>query len=356
MIEMDNNMKHSIFEMYDCMFNLVKFADYEASLDKKSKMKLLLRLSTYSFVLSIWTVLIIGFSISYFSNTSFSSNFLKDFVVCFITATIFVIPFGIIASFIILIAFKYGGDIVGGLALGITLGFIIAFDSFSFTGTPPSGVPGAMAIGIVAGVGSGVIFGILTLLSGFNRGIGVALNIGTIFGIAAGVAGIIWGTIGVGIGIGIIFGIAFGISLSIIHKFISNTAFGIENCILFSVIGGVFSSFIIGTAGGIAESITFFIFYSRLVDIFPHIIHDIIAKYSNNQSDENTVSGIKHIINNLFKKTPQNKFDGQESSSSEAPKSQKSFIKYVYTAISQSQLLSGLVLLILGIILQKIFL
>ena len=341
------------------MSNLTKFADYEASLDKKNKLKLLSRLSVYSFTLSIWIVLIIGFSISYLFNASFSSNFFNNFVVSFITAIVIVIPLGIIASFIILIAFEYMGGVGGGLALGVALGVIIACDSFSFTTTPPTGVPGAMAMGIMSGIGSSIIFGILTIFSGFNRGIGVSINIGTIFGIAAGIAGVIWGIIGVGISIGIIFGIAFGISLRIVHKFTSNTDFGIENCILFSIIGGVFTSFVIGTAGGIAESISFIIFYYRFSNIFSNSIKYIRAKYPSYQFDENTVKGRKSSVTEILDIKSLKTSVSQEQYYPESSVSKKSFIRHVYTVISQNQLLSGmfsgLVVLIVGIILQKIF-
>jgi Predicted membrane-associated HD superfamily hydrolase len=281
------------------MSNLTKFADYEDSLDKKSKLKLLLRLSLYSFILSIWVLLLIEFSISYFY-FPISSNFFQDFILSFFLTLIFVIPFGIAASLIILAALKYCGSIGGSLALGIVLSAIIASDFFAFSGTTTLGITGAMTIGITLGIGSGITFGILAILSGF-KGIGVGITIGTIFGIAAGIAGIIWGIFGVGINIGIIFGIAFGISLNIAHKLIPNTDFNVENCILFSVIGCIFTSFVIGAAGGIAESISFFIFYYWSSDIFSSLIKYMRAKYSNYHFNENKVkdriSSVKDIPN-----------------------------------------------------------
>ena len=196
----------------------------------------------------------------------------------------------------------------------------------------------------------------LTLIFGFKRGIGISIKIGTIFGIAAGVAGIIWGIFGVGISISIIFGVAFGISLRIVHKFISNTDFNVENCILFSIIGGIFSIPVTGIAGGIAESISFLIFYSHSSDILSNLVKYIRTKYSNSQFDKNTLKGKQSSVKDILNKKSLKTSNIQEKSETEAPESSKSLIRHIYTVISQNQLLSGLFLLILGIILQKIFL
>ena len=243
-----SDTKASLSQIHQCIFNPDIFANYEATLDKKGKLRLLLRLSSYSYIILIFIVLTIGIISSIFSKIPFSSNTFSFFIIYLFVCLLFTIPIGIVATFITGIAFRIGGGAVGGLVLGIVLSTFISL-AHNMALDDNIGIGGAMAFGIDLGMSFGMALGII-------RGINLGIDLGIIFGIAGGIAGIISGSIG----LGITFGITFSIALIIALKTLVDTDFTINQCIAFFIIGGLASSTALGIAGGIAESISFFVF------------------------------------------------------------------------------------------------
>ncbi len=221
-------IKTSLFQIYQCIFKPITFADYTNNLDKKSKLKLLLKLSLYSYIISILIVLTAKFIIFYFLKVPF--NWTDLLSIAFSIA--FGIAVGIAAGIAGGIAFGIAAGIAGGIAQGITLGIA-------------AGIAGGIAVGIAFGIAVGIAAGIA---AGIDRGIDGGID----------------GGIALGIGVGIVFGIAGGIAL------------GIDG----------------GIAGGIAGSISFFVFYSRVFYVLPHLIQYFRAKLSNKN------------LSKLFKKSP----------------------------------------------------
>ena len=148
---MFNDIKTSLFQIYQCIFKPITFTEYENSLDKKRKRKLLLKLSFYSYIISFFVVLTIRVISFYFLKVPINWTDLLN------------IAFGIAKGIGVGIAFGIGAGIGVGIAFGIAVG---------------------IAFGIAFGVAEGIAFGIA-----FGIGVGIAVGIteGIAFGIAFGI-------------------------------------------------------------------------------------------------------------------------------------------------------------------------
>ena len=168
MTQNQNYIKTSIHQIYQCVFKPITFSESIENLDKKSKIKLLFRLSFFSLIISVLINAFVGWVLTYFG---YSFNWV---------GSIILIATGIAAGF----AAGIGGGITFGIAFGIAAG---------------------IAFGIAASIGGGIALGIA---AGFAAGIGGSITFGIAFGFGAGI------TVGIGGGIGdsIAFGFAFGIA------------------------------------------------------------------------------------------------------------------------------------------------
>ena len=163
------NIKNSIYQIYQCVFKSITFSKSIDDLDKKSKIKLLLKLSFLSFIISVVIVGVVR-------GVMFSFGY----------------PFDWIEILAVIMVF-----IVFGIALGIAAGI---------AGGIAAGIAGGIAGGIMGGIALGIVWGIR---GGIARGVMGGIVAGIVTGIAWGTAaGIAWGT-AAGIAGGILVGIAF---------------------------------------------------------------------------------------------------------------------------------------------------
>ncbi|KCZ72416.1 putative transporter component [Candidatus Methanoperedens nitroreducens] len=167
-----NEIKVSFHQIYQCVFKPITFTESIENLDKKSKIKLLFKLSFYSLIISIVIDTLIGTIISYL-------GYKFDWI-----GLLLFISFGIALG----IAWGIGWGIGWGIAVGIGWGIA-------------GGIAGGIALGITGGIAVDVALGIA---GGIIGGITV--------GVAVGIAGIIAGGIGWGIAVGIALGITVGIA------------------------------------------------------------------------------------------------------------------------------------------------
>lgn len=250
-----SNTQKPLSQIYQCIFNPDIIENHEANLDKKSKLKMLLNLSAYSYIILICILFTIEFINSFISNKPISLTTFSDFVSYLLVCSILALPMGVAAAFITVTSFRIGGYTVGGISLGIILGTIISIVNW-MTLDPKVGFIGAMALGIDFGIDFGIAFGIAF---GFIRDVSLGIYIGIIFGIAGGIAGIFSGNIGLGI--------TFGIALSLTLKRLVDTNFNIDMFFIFTLIGGAATSLALGTAGGIAEIVSFIVAYLGLTQL-----------------------------------------------------------------------------------------
>ena len=191
MTETLNYIKTSIHQIYQCVFKPITFSESIENFDKKSKIKLLFRLSFFSLIISVLINVFVGGVVTYF-------GFYFDWI-----GSIKVIAGGIALG----IAGGIALGIAGGIALGITLGIA-------------GGIAGGIAVGIAGGIAFGIAFGIAY---GIAYGIAGGITVGIAFGIAIGIAfGIVFGIaygIAYGITVGITVGIAGGITVGIAFIF-----------------------------------------------------------------------------------------------------------------------------------------
>lgn len=233
-----------MFQICQCIFKPVTFTNYENNLDLKSKRKLLLELSFYSFIISVFIVLTIR-TISFY--------LLK---IPFTWFSIIIVALGIISG------------IFYGVRLGIAIGIAVGISFGIFWGTFED-INVGIGLGISLGVGFGTALGIYETTKG-NTNASESLGNFPIF-IAVCSCLCALGSAILVITLGIIRGSNESITLAI-----EEINMGISK----------------GLAAGFAGGIGFSIVYSRIFYMFPHLIQYFRAKYSNENSFE------------LFKKSP----------------------------------------------------
>jgi hypothetical protein len=183
---MTNDIKTAIYQIYQCICKPITFRESIDSLDKKSKLKLILKLSLFSFIISIVIVGILRIILL------FSFGYPADWFEILVVILIFIavgIATGIVGDIASGIAFGIAGGIAFGIAGGIAFGIV-------------AGSTGSFAWGSAWGSAVGFAFGIAT---------GFVIARGFAFGIATGIICSIWWGITEDIGFGIMFGIIFGI-------------------------------------------------------------------------------------------------------------------------------------------------
>ena len=185
------DIKGSIYQIYLCIFKPITFSESIYSLDKKSKLKLILKLSFFSFIISI---VIVGIVRAILLNFGHPADW-----------------FEILVSILSGIALGIAFGITLGIALGITTGIAYGI-AFGITTGIAYGIAAGIALGIALGIAAGIAFGIA---AGMTRSIAAGMTRSIAFGIAVGIA---FG-IALGIAFGITLGIAFGIAVGIAFVF-----------------------------------------------------------------------------------------------------------------------------------------
>jgi len=213
-MKITNDIKTAIYLIYQCICKPITFSEFIDSLDKMSKMKLLLKLSLFSFIISI---VIVGIVRAILLNFGYPADWFEILIV-------------ILSS------------IASGIAIGIAIGIALDFAE-------------GFGIGIAWGFGLGIGFGIA-----WGFGLGIAAGFG--FGIAFGIAG--------GVRFGIRFGIAWGFGLGITLSIILGIMWGIALGIAWGIAWGF--GFVI------AWGIAFLFSYFRLFYILPHMIQYLRVK------------------------------------------------------------------------------
>jgi hypothetical protein len=172
-------IRESFSHVYQCIFKPLTFGEYTNSLNTKSRVKVVLELSFFSFVISVIIVGIIGIIITIFGHS-----------------------FDWIESLIL-------------IALSIAIGILVGI---------AGGIAGGIAVGIAVGIAGGIVFGIAAGNTvGNTAGIAAGIAFGIVIGIVYSTMFFIRNGIVFGIVIGIVIGIAFGIAVGIE----SSIAFGI---------------------------------------------------------------------------------------------------------------------------------
>lgn len=143
-MKITNDIKTAFYQIYQCICKPITFSESIDSLDKKSKLKLLLKLSFFSFIISI---VIVGIIRDILLNFGYPA----DWVEILLYILLF-IGIGIAVG-------------IGGIALGIAEGM--------------GGIPGGIAGGIALGMG---------IAYGIGSGIGSGIRLGIAFGIMCGIA------------------------------------------------------------------------------------------------------------------------------------------------------------------------
>jgi hypothetical protein len=190
-MKITNDIRTAIYQIYLCTCKPITFfrETIDSLEDKKSKMKLLLKLSFFSFVISIVIVGIIRAIL-----LSFGYPFDWFEILFYI---LYGIAMGFVSGIVLGIAFGIRAGISFGIALGIGLSITL--------GIGLSNIGAGIAVGIMIGIMLGIMlrFGIEPSVGGR-----IKLGIGAVAGILAGIlAGI-----SAGIEEDITFGIAVGIS------------------------------------------------------------------------------------------------------------------------------------------------
>lgn len=332
---MISNIKTPISQIYQCIFKPITFTEYENSLDTKSKQKLLFKLLLYSYIILIFIAIafrvisfdlfkvsfgwidllniafgiagVIAFGIAF--SLALSMNVGSAFITAliFTGVTIILIFSSITASIAVgiagFIAFILNLGIVGGASFGFKSGFFVAL-IIGIT----SGIIGSINYGLVYGISIAIVFGAVgTFIFGIVKGIariiaeGIVVNIaiaiafsiaGSIaFGIAFNVVGGITGAIAIGFAIGTPIGIAIGTAGSITKSNVKGAGFALSEdsisdasfAIVFGIIFGIGVGIFEGPAGGFAafaaENISFFVFYTRIFYVFPHLMQYSFVKF-----------------------------------------------------------------------------
>ncbi len=160
-------IRESFSHVYQCIFKPLTFGEYTNSLNTKSRVKVVLELSFFSFVISVIIVGIIGIIITIFGH---SFDWIESLILIALSIA-FGIAFGIVFDIAAGIAFGIAFGIAVGIAVGNTFG--IAVD---------------IAAGIAFGIAFGIVYSIMFFIgNGIVIGIVFGIVIGIVFGIAAGI-------------------------------------------------------------------------------------------------------------------------------------------------------------------------
>ena len=214
-----NYIKISIHQICQCIFKPITFSKSIDDLDKKSKIKLLLKLSFFSFIISTIVAGVVR-------GVVFSFGYPFDCIEILVTVLLFTVV---------------------GIAVGIVLGIV-------------RGIARGIVVGIAVGIAWGIAFGIAV---GIAEGIVLGIVLGIVVGIAVGIA----------------FGIAFGIAVGIAEGIAEGIVMGISVGIVLGIAEGI----VMGIAMGIAVGIAFLFSYFRIFYILPQAVQYLRAKVLGNE-------------------------------------------------------------------------